>query len=140
MQQTLQMHLNMSPTCFGVPRVQKLRFRGPGPDKYKTSVKFRRGMWLCPVNVVGFVDQIPTTYVGGQIGLPSDRRWPPPAGRPPRAGLGPMGPWAPLAPWGPYPIFPSNYVEFFVKPDTATFSKNAPKTKHHSFHIAFLVN
>ena len=53
--------------------------------------------------MVGFEDHIPTTQVGGQIGLASDRRWPPPAVRPPCAGLGPTGPWAPWAPlahWG----------------------------------------
>jgi len=72
-------------------------------------------IWLCPVNGVGLVDQIPTTYVGGQIGLPSDRRWPPPAGQSPRAGLGPMGAWAPWAP-----------IQF-VLPITSSFLLNRPQ-------------
>jgi len=63
----------------------------------------RELIWLCPVNVVGCVNQIPTTYVGGQIGLPSDRWWPrPPAGRRAPAWArwahgvhGPHGPYGP---------------------------------------------
>jgi len=44
-QKTPQMNLNTSPTCFEGPGGRKIGFRDPGHEKYKTSLKFRRGMY-----------------------------------------------------------------------------------------------